>query len=89
LPNNIHISIEGVDNERLILLLEKRGILVAAGSACSASKNEPSHILRAIGVSEELAKSSIRITMGRDTSKEDIDYLLKTLVELVRVIKND
>lgn len=83
LPNNIHITIAGRDNERLLIQLDEAGILAAAGSACSASNEEPSHVLRAIGLSDADARSSLRFTIGRDTSEADINQLLKTLDELV------
>lgn len=79
LPNNLHVTIPGVDNERLLMQLDEAGILAAAGSACSASDEEPSHVLRTMGVSEADAQSSLRFTMGRQTTKADIDTLLETL----------
>ncbi len=83
LPNNIHITIPGVDNERLIYQLDGLGIMVAAGSACSASSVEPSSVLKAIGISDEDARSSLRITMGRTTSEEDISYVLTSIKQLL------
>ncbi len=83
LANNIHITLPASDNERLIFALDERGIMVAAGSACSASDETPSHVLRAIGVSDKDAQSSLRITMGRSTSKEDIDRLIGALIDLI------
>jgi cysteine desulfurase len=68
LPNNIHITIPGQDNERLLIQLDEAGILAAAGSACSASSEEPSHVLKAIGVSNADAQASLRFTMGRGTT---------------------
>lgn len=82
LPNNIHLIIPGFDNERLLVQLDERGIMAAAGSACSASNDEPSHVLRAIGLSDADAQSSLRFTMGRMTTQADIDYTVKTLAEL-------
>jgi cysteine desulfurase len=79
LPNNLHITIPGVDNERLLMQLDETGILAAAGSACSASDEEPSHVLRAMGVSDADAQSSLRATMGRGTTKTDIDAFLAAL----------
>jgi cysteine desulfurase len=79
LPNNIHISLPGADNERLIYELDEAGIMVAAGSACSASSDEPSHVLSAMGISDKLARASLRMTMGRDTNKKDIDLVVKAL----------
>lgn len=80
LPNNLHITIPGTDNERLLMQLDQAGILAAAGSACSASDEEPSHVLRAMGVSETDAQASLRFTLGRGTTKQDIDALLSALV---------
>lgn len=82
LPNNLHITIPGQDNERLILELEQRGILAAAGSACSASKEEPSHVLKAMGASDDEARSSLRLSMGRETTEQDIRQTVKILYEL-------
>lgn len=79
LPNNVHITLPGHDNERLLLQLESEGILASAGSACSASNEEPSHVLRAIGLTDEEARASLRFTMGRGTSNSDIQKTVKTL----------
>jgi cysteine desulfurase len=84
LPNNIHITLPGTDNERVLLQLEAVGILAAAGSACSASDEEPSHVLRAMGVSDDDARSSLRVTMGRTTTQQDIDTFLDTLVKIIQ-----
>lgn len=84
LPNNIHITLPGTDNERVLLQLETAGILAAAGSACSASDEEPSHVLRAMGVSDDDARSSLRVTMGRTTTQQDIDTFLDTLVKITQ-----
>lgn len=83
LPNNVHLTLPGEDNERLLVELDERGILAAAGSACSASKEEPSHVLRAMGVSDADAQSSLRITAGRRTTGQDMNdfvYALTTIV---------
>lgn len=79
LPNNIHITVAGTDNERLIVQLEAAGILCAAGSACSASSDEPSHVLRAMGLSESEARSSLRFSMGASTDKAAIDRTVAAL----------
>jgi cysteine desulfurase len=84
LPNNLHITLPGTDNERVLLELEKRGILAAAGSACSASSDEPSHVLKAMGVNDTDARSSLRLTMGRSTTEADARYLVDTLAILAR-----
>lgn len=83
LPNNIHVTIPGTDNERLLIQLDEAGILAAAGSACSASNDTPSHVLRAIGLSDEEAQASLRFSLGRQTTAEQIDQAVDTLVKLV------
>jgi cysteine desulfurase len=83
LPNNVHITIPGMDNERLIMQLDEAGILAAAGSACSASDEEPSHVLRAMGMTDDEARASLRFTMGRYTTEEDIRTVVDTLARLV------
>jgi cysteine desulfurase len=83
LPNNIHITIPKCDNERLIMSLSNEGILVAAGSACSASKKAPSHVLKAMAKTDEEARSSLRITLGRKTNQTDLDRLLSTLLKII------
>jgi cysteine desulfurase len=84
LPNNVHITLPGQDNERLIFGLDEAGFLCAAGSACSASNEEPSHVLRAMGVGQADAQSSLRFTMGRFTTEEQVRALVAKLAELVR-----
>lgn len=83
LPNNVHVTLSGCDNERLLIGLDENGILAAAGSACSASNEEPSHVLKAIGVSEVDAQASLRFTMGRDTTAEAVDRAVRTLSQLL------
>jgi len=83
LPNNINISIHGVSGERLVHQLDSFGIMVATGSACSANNDEPSHVLKALGMKPADINSSLRITLGRQTTKAAIDYLHKKLAEVV------
>lgn len=82
-PNNVHMTFPGVDNERLMMELDEAGIICAEGSACSASSDEPSHVLKAIGLSDETARSTLRFTMGRSTTKAHIDYVIATLQKLL------
>jgi cysteine desulfurase len=82
LANNIHITLPGQDNERILMLLDEAGILAAAGSACSASQEEPSHVLKAMGISESDAQSSIRLTMGRQTDQSSIKRVVDVLSSL-------
>lgn len=83
LPNNVHVTFPGVDNERLIMELDERGIMAAAGSACSASSDEPSHVLKAVGLTDQEARASLRFTFGRQTGAESIEALLKALRDLL------
>lgn len=83
LPNNIHITIPGYDNERLLLQLEGKGILAAAGSACSASSEEPSHVLAALGLNEKDIRASLRFTMGKYVNTKDIKQVVKALESLL------
>jgi len=81
IANNVHISIPGIDNERLMMELDEKGFQVATGSACNASSDTPSHVLKATGLSDEDAQSSIRLTFGRGTSKDDVKALFDAIIE--------
>jgi cysteine desulfurase len=83
LPNNIHLTLPGVDNERLLIELDQKGIMAAAGSACSASSEEPSHVLKALGLTDEYAQSSIRFSIGRQTDEADVTSTIRILGELI------
>ncbi|HSX36843.1 MAG TPA: cysteine desulfurase family protein [Patescibacteria group bacterium] len=83
LPNNVHIIVPGQDNERLLFALDEAGILAAAGSACSADSGEPSHVLSAMGVSDADAQASLRFTMGRQTTVDDVGQAVTTLARLL------
>ncbi|HVX24464.1 MAG TPA: cysteine desulfurase family protein [Candidatus Saccharimonadales bacterium] len=82
LPNNLHLTLPGYDNERLLLQLEAAGVLAAAGSACSASNEESSHVLHAMGLDDAAARASLRLTMGRETTAEMINQTIATLQKL-------
>ena len=77
LPNNVHISIPNIEGESILLMLDKLGIEASTGSACSAYDLRPSHVLMAIGQTAEFAHGSIRFSLGRSTTKEDLDYVLE------------
>lgn len=83
LPNNVHITLPGQDNERLLFALDEHGIQAAAGSACSASSEEASHVLHALGLSDEAARASLRFTMGRQTTEEQLSTVVKTLAAIL------
>jgi len=84
LPNNVHLTFPGQDNERLLIQLEQDGILAAAGSACSASNEEPSHVLRAIGLSDTDAQASLRFSLGQGTAASDVEQTVSTLANLLK-----
>ena len=87
LANNINIGLKYVEGESLLLLLNEEGFEVSTGSACSSKSLEPSHVLLALGVKKEDIHGSLRITLGRDTTSDDLDELktkLKTSVEKLR-----
>jgi cysteine desulfurase len=83
LPNNVNFSIKYVEGESMLLNLDLEGIAASTGSACSSSTLEPSHVLLALGLSHEMAHSSLRLTLGRGTTEEDIEYVLEVLPKIV------
>lgn len=89
LPGNANFSFKYVDGEELLLDLDANGIAASSGSACSSGTDAPSHVLLAIGLTAETAKGALRITMGEENTKEDIDYLVSTLTEIVRKIRKN
>ncbi len=87
LPGNVNFSFSGVDGEALLLNLDAKGICASAGSACTSGSSAPSHVLASIGLSDELARSSLRVTFGEDNTKEDVDYLVENLYEIVQKLR--
>lgn len=83
LPNNIHVSFADVDGEALMLYLDAHNIAVATGSACTSESTKPSHVLKAIGLSSKESFGSIRFTLGKQTTKAELNYVLKVLPLLV------
>ncbi|HET6461401.1 MAG TPA: cysteine desulfurase NifS [Syntrophales bacterium] len=83
LPNNVNVSISYVEGESMLLNLDMEGIACSTGSACTSSSLEPSHVLAATGLSHELAHGSLRFTLGKLTSEEDIDYTLTRLPVII------
>jgi cysteine desulfurase len=83
LPNNVHVTLPGIDNERVLIQLDEAGILCAAGSACSASNEEPSHVLRAMGLSDDDARASLRFSMGQSTDEAALAKTVQTLRDVV------
>ena len=83
LPGNINISFEGQNATEILYKLDEMGICASGGSACSSGDNSPSHVLTAIGLPSELAKGAIRFTFGDFNTKDDVDYLVKMLEEIL------
>jgi cysteine desulfurase len=83
LPNNVHITIPGQDNELILMKLDELGIHCASGSACNATNQEISTTLLALGMSEVNARSSLRFTMGKYTTKSDIDYVISSISKIL------
>ena len=83
LPNNTNFSFIGIEGETLLLDLDSKGISASTGSACSSGSLEPSHVLLAMGLSHEMAHGSLRMTLGRGTTGEQVDYVLNVLPEIV------
>ncbi len=83
LPGNINMTFSYVEGETMLLYLDVQGISASSGSACSSSSFEASHVLKAIGIPLENALSSIRFTVGDFTTKEDLDYVIETIVTIV------
>ena len=83
LPNNVNFSFEGVDGESLILGLDLVGVAASTGSACTSASLEPSHVLVATGLTAEMAQASLRLTLGRDNTEEEIQQVLDALPDLI------
>ncbi|MDA0770856.1 MAG: cysteine desulfurase NifS [SAR202 cluster bacterium Casp-Chloro-G4] len=83
LPNNVNMSFENVEGEPILLGLDFSGIYASSGSACSSASLEPSHVLLAIGRQADLAQGSLRLTLGRETTDEDVEFVLSVLPGLV------
>lgn len=83
LPNNVHVTLPDTDNERVLMALDMQDIYAAAGSACSASHDEPSHVLEAMGFSKDHIQSSLRFSMGRQTQQTGIDQTIAALQQIL------
>ena len=83
LPNNLSLCLEGVEGESILLQLDMAGIAASSGSACSTGSTEPSHVLTAMGVDPDLAHAAVRLTLGKDTTEEQIDRVAALLPEMV------
>ncbi len=88
LPNNVNFSFAGIEGEPLLLGLDFAGICVSSGSACSSGSLEPSHVLTSLGQTAEEAQGSLRITLGRENTVEEVEKIVEVLVKLVAQLRN-
>ena len=87
LPGNVNFCFEGIEGESLLLLLDDRGISASSGSACTSGSLDPSHVLLAIGRVHDVAHGSLRLTIGEDSTEEEIDYLIRNVREVVEYLR--
>lgn len=87
LPNNINVSVLDIEGEAVILYLDERGIYISTGSACASTSLDPSHVILAIGKPYEYAHGSLRFTLGRQTTKEEIDYVMEVFPGVAEILR--
>lgn len=87
LPNNINVSFQFIEGESLLIMLDMKGIAASSGSACTSGSLDPSHVLLAIGLPHEIAHGSLRMTISEETTKEDLDYTLDQIKEIVNRLR--
>ena len=87
LPATVNFCFEGIEGEALLLLLDDKGICASSGSACTSGSLDPSHVLLAIGRPHEVAHGSLRLSLGNDTTEEDIDYIIRDVTEVVGYLR--
>lgn len=88
LPNNANFSFRFIEGESLLIMLDMKGICASSGSACTSGSLDPSHVLLAIGLPHEIAHGSLRLTLSEDTTKEEIDYVVERIKEIVTKLRN-
>ena len=87
LPGNVNFCFEGIEGESLLLLLDDKGIAASSGSACTSGSLDPSHVLLAIGRVHDVAHGSLRLSIGEDTTDEDVDYMIQSVKEVVEYLR--
>ena len=85
LPNNVNFSFRFVEGESLLIRLDRKGICASSGSACTSGSLDPSHVLLAIGLPHEIAHGSLRMTLSEETTKEDADYVVDALKDIIQI----
>ncbi len=87
LPGNVNFCFEGIEGESLLLLLDDKGIQASSGSACTSGSLDPSHVLLAIGRVHDVAHGSLRLSLGEDITKEEVDYIITSVKEVVEYLR--
>ncbi len=87
LSNNVNICFRFVEGESLLILLDQKGICASSGSACTSGSLDPSHVLLAIGLPHEIAHGSVRLTLSKETTEEDVDYTVETLKQIINRLR--
>ncbi len=87
LPGNVNYCFEGIEGESLLLLLDDKGIMASSGSACTSGSLDPSHVLLAIGRVHDVAHGSLRLSINEETSDEDVEYIIKSVKEVVEYLR--
>lgn len=87
-PNNVNISIPGINNEFVVIALDERGISCGTRSSCVGNNGEPSYVIKSLGKTDEVVKGSLRFTLGKFTKRKDIDYTVKALYKIVKNFDN-
>ncbi len=88
LPNNVNFSFQFIEGESLLIMLDMEGICASSGSACTSGSLDPSHVLLAIGLPHEIAHGSLRLTIGEETTKEDVDFVVEKIKGIVERLRN-
>ena len=88
LPGNVNFCFEGIEGESLLLLLDEQGISASSGSACTSGSLDPSHVLLAIGRVHDVAHGSLRLTLGKENTAEDVEYIIEAVKEVVAYLRS-
>jgi cysteine desulfurase len=88
LPNNVNFSFKFIEGEAMLIMLDMKGICASSGSVCTSGSLDPSHVLLAIGLPHEEAHGSLRLTLSHENTKEELDYVVDTVKEIVGKLRN-
>ena len=88
LPGNVNVTLPNIDSETMLIMLDMNGICASAGSACTTTSVNPSHVLTAIGLNEKIAKCSLRLTFGEENTIEDVDFIIENIVNICKKLEN-